>query len=71
MNTLHERLKFKRMELGLTQSELAARASIRQQTIHLIESGKTEYPRCLFDLARALKCDPYWLLYGKSTNTQK
>lgn len=71
MNTLSERLKSKRLELGLTQSELAGNASIKQQTIHLIEAGKTTHPRCLFDLARALNCDPSWLLYGKFGVTRK
>lgn len=69
MNTLRERLRFKRFELGLTQAELAERASVKQQTIHLIEAGKTIHPRCVFDLARALKCDPCWLLYGKSSGS--
>lgn len=71
MKTLRERLKLKRVELGLTQAELANRVSIKQQTIHLIEAGKTVHPRCIFDLARALKCDPSWLLYGESASRNK
>ena len=64
MNTLKERLKSKRLELGLTQAELADRVLLKQQTIQLIEAGKTLQPRCILRLAHVLKCDPSWLLYG-------
>ncbi|SCC62135.1 helix-turn-helix domain-containing protein [Kosakonia oryziphila] len=70
MNTLRERLKFKRLELGLTQSALAERVSLKQQSIQLIEAGKTLQPRCILGLARALKCDPNWLIFGDESNQQ-
>lgn len=71
MNTLRERLKSKRLALGLTQSELAERVSLKQQAIQLIEAGKTLQPRCILGLARALKCDPSWLLYGDENDPRK
>lgn len=66
MNNLCERLRYKRNKLGLTQARLAELSKTKQQTIQLIESGQTKRPRCLFDLALALKCDPMWLMYGDS-----
>ena len=64
MNTISSRLKQKRSELNMTQSELAVRAGIKQQSIQQIEAGTTKRPRFLFEIARALDCDPGWLLYG-------
>lgn len=68
METISERLKQKRVELNLTQAELAEKAGIKQQSIQQIESGATKRPRYLFEIALALKCDPSWLLYGKLGN---
>ncbi len=66
MEDLSHRLKQKRAELNLTQAQLAEMVGVKQQSIQLIESGKTQRPRLLFELANALKCDAAWLLYGKS-----
>ncbi|WP_312412325.1 helix-turn-helix transcriptional regulator [Pseudescherichia sp.] len=65
MQTIKERLKKKRLELDMTQAELAEKAGVKQQSIQLIEAGVTKRPRYLFELANALGCDPAWLLYGK------
>ncbi|GAA0468146.1 helix-turn-helix transcriptional regulator [Tatumella punctata] len=66
MDDLSHRLKQKRAELNLTQAQLAEMVGVKQQSIQLIESGKTQRPRLLFEIAHALKCDAAWLLYGKS-----
>ena len=64
MQTLSERLKTKRVSLNMTQTELATKAGVKQQSIQLIEAGVTKRPRFLFEIAIALNCDPVWLQYG-------
>lgn len=61
---LANRAKKRRLELNLTQAEVAQRAGIAQQSIEAIENGKTRKPRNLIPLAAALECDPKWLLLG-------
>ncbi|MDU3155801.1 helix-turn-helix domain-containing protein [Hafnia paralvei] len=68
MQTISERLKEKRVELKMTQTELAHRAGVKQQSIQLIEAGVTKRPRFLFEIAIALNCDPVWLQYGSKNN---
>ncbi|MDQ9205553.1 helix-turn-helix transcriptional regulator [Cronobacter sakazakii] len=48
----------------MTQTELANKAGVKQQSIQLIEAGVTQRPRFLFEIAQALNCDPAWLQYG-------
>lgn len=51
----------------MTQVEVANSAGVSQQSIESIESGRTRKPRNVpFDLAKALKCSPDWLLNGKN-----
>lgn len=64
MQTISERLKQKRSELKLTQSELALKAGVKQQSIQQIEAGVTQRPRFLIEIANALQCDPVWLQHG-------
>lgn len=64
METLSDRLKQKRIELNLTQTQLAELSGTNQQTVQQVESGKTKRPRYIVELAQALNCDPLWLLYG-------
>lgn len=66
MKTISERLKQKRLELEMTQDELANAAGVSQQSIQLIEAGITKRPRFLFEIAKALDCDPSWLQYGNN-----
>ncbi|WP_277967070.1 helix-turn-helix domain-containing protein [Pantoea trifolii] len=68
MQTISERLKQKRSELKLTQSELALKAGVKQQSIQQIEAGVTQRPRFLIEIANALQCDPVWLQHGKGGN---
>ena len=39
MQTLSERLKKRRIALKMTQTELATKAGVKQQSIQLIEAG--------------------------------
>ena len=58
------RLKERRLELGLTQQQLAIMAGIKQQTIQRIEAGTSHRPRHLLEISEALSCSPSWLLNG-------
>ncbi|EHB5926028.1 LexA family protein [Citrobacter freundii] len=62
--SLADRVKQKRLELGLTQTEAAEMAGIRQQSWQSIEDGKTLKPRNIVGIAKALKCDAGWLMNG-------
>ncbi|MDW4577438.1 helix-turn-helix transcriptional regulator [Atlantibacter hermannii] len=64
METISNRLKQKREEMNLSQAQLAELVGMKQQSLQAIEAGVTKRPRFLIELARVLKCDPYWLLYG-------
>jgi len=59
-----ERVKAKRLELGLSQEELAVRSKTTQQSIVNVETGKTKSPRNLLDLAKALNVSPEYLKDG-------
>ncbi|HCR4428822.1 helix-turn-helix domain-containing protein [Morganella morganii] len=61
---LSERVKARRVELNLTQSKLASMAGLKQQSIQQIESGLVKRPRFIIEIAKALKCDPNWLING-------
>ncbi|WP_210496308.1 helix-turn-helix domain-containing protein [Pantoea ananatis] len=58
------RLKSKRLELGLTQHQLAILCGVKQQTIQRIEAGTSHRPRHLLEISQALGCSPHWLLNG-------
>lgn len=68
--SISDRLKSRRIELGLTQTQLALLSGVRQQTIHRIESGTSERPRNLLEIADALECSARWLLHGYSAETE-
>ncbi len=63
--SISERVKNKRIILGLTQSELAEAVGTTQQSIEQLESGKTKRPRFLPELASVLQCSVNWLITGK------
>lgn len=62
--SISERVKLRRVELGLTQAELAVRANTSQQAIQQLEDGKTKRPRYLPELAAALGCSVKWIVTG-------
>ena len=63
--SLAERVKERREALGITQTELAEKVGIKQQSIASIENGETKNPRKIFELATALKCSMQWLKTGE------
>lgn len=66
MEKLSDRLIKVRQELGLTQQELADRAGVTRVAISKAEQGLTKSfnSDTLFDIAKALNVDPYWLQMG-------
>ncbi len=69
--SLAKRVRDRRTELGLTQVEAAELAGIRQQSWGSLEDGKTQKPRNIIGIAKALQCDPDWLLNGGAFKTMK
>lgn len=67
MNILSKNIKTKMLELGLTQAELADRAETSQVTINRLLSGKIKKTTKIIEIAKALKCDPNWLLNGQGS----
>lgn len=62
---LHERIKTRRKELKLSQQQLADAVKVSHVTIFKWENGDVEpNGKNLFQLARALRCSPTWVLYG-------
>lgn len=64
METISQRLKARRYELNMTQTQLAELVGMKQQSIQLIEAGVTKRPRFILEISKALDCDPLWLQYG-------
>lgn len=68
-NNMAARLMQRRKELGLTQQQLANKSGISRMGIAKVELGSTQSTRAdtLYAIARALHCDPLWLLEGLGT----
>jgi transcriptional regulator with XRE-family HTH domain len=65
--TFPDELRVRRLELGLSQDELAARLQVTQQTISRWENGTTlPGPRRVVDLAVELELEPSGLLRAAS-----
>jgi len=64
---MSERIKTKRKELGLTQSQLAKAVGIKQPSLSSIERGESKDLKAttLKGLAKALQVTPEWLETGK------
>lgn len=58
------RLRERRLELGLTQDQLAARAKVSREHISRIEAGHQRTPHTIHKLADALAVDAMWLTAG-------
>ncbi|MEY0337392.1 LexA family protein [Providencia stuartii] len=67
MSTFGERLLERRIELSMSQDDLAKLTGVSRVTISKIELGESQDTRSanLFKIAAALKCSPKWLLHGK------
>ena len=64
MNTLSERLIYALQVTGVSQSELARRIGIKQQSISQICSGKSARSRYTTQIAEALGISSHWLATG-------
>ena len=53
------RIKVRRVELGMTQAELAQKLTVGQSNLSYIERGERDVSGSLLDeIARALRCKP-------------
>lgn len=64
MDTFASRLRNRRDELKLNQTQLAERCGLSQTDISKLEKGKMLKTTEILSLAAALECNPYWLFYG-------
>lgn len=64
MDTLGQRLKFARIERGLTQVQLALASGVKQSDISKLERGDSTATTGLVKLAKALGCSAEWLDTG-------
>jgi SOS-response transcriptional repressor LexA len=66
----NQRIQNRRKELKLTQLEVASAVGVSKASVSLWEKGDT-FPKGenLYALAKILKCEPTWLLYGKNNPT--
>lgn len=65
MSTFGERLKARRLKVGMSQTALAAKAGVGQTTIADIESGRIKGSTKTVEMAAALSCSSTWLATGK------
>ena len=65
LGTLGQRMRYKRLDKGWTQEQLAARASTNQAVIQKIENGKSLRPRKINEIAAVLGVNPAWLMFGE------
>lgn len=61
---LGKRIRNRRLELGMTQAELAKKTGVSEATINRYESGDIKNPRqpILLKLIQALKVEPNYLM---------
>lgn len=71
MESVGERIKNRRKELQLTQTDIFEMCGIRSGALSRIENG-TSVPSVIlfYKIAQVLKCDMEWLLTGVSPNTE-
>lgn len=71
MMSIGERIKKRRLDLRLTQTDIFEQCGIASGTLSRIENGINVPSIIIFHkLAQTLKCDMDWLATGKSSNTQ-
>jgi len=63
-DTLAERLRIKRKDVGWTQEQLAQKVGSSQAVIQKIENGKSLRPRKIDRIAEVLGTTPAWLMFG-------
>ena len=64
LDTLADRLRSKRKEVGWTQEQLAQKVGSSQAVIQKIENGKSLRPRKIDKIAEVLGSTPAWLMFG-------
>lgn len=59
-----EKIRKRRIELGLTQEELATKLGVQKSAVAKYESGRVQNIKraMISKLAQALECDPVWLM---------
>ena len=71
MKTLGKRIRDKRIECKLTQSQLAEKLGVTRQTIYKWETGTVKHiiDRPYIDsMAKIFQCSPDWLMNMEGTN---
>jgi transcriptional regulator with XRE-family HTH domain len=76
MNSVSAAIVSRRVELGITQSEVSRRSGVSQPSISDIEAGATPRNSTLAKLAKALRCqpkdlDPSYGLKGRNTRSSR
>lgn len=67
METVGQRIRTRRKQLGLTQADLCARAGLSPGFLSEVENGNRNLSSGnLLDVAKALSCSCDWLLTGKA-----
>ncbi len=66
-----DRMRERRIELGLTQLELGKMLRVGQETVSQWESSGPATLKTVIKVARCLKCEPAWLAFavGKRERT--
>ena len=64
METLQERLKKRRLQLGLTLAQVADQIGVKEATVQRYESGAIHNIKChtILKLSEILNCSPSYLL---------
>ena len=69
--SFNERVRQRRLELGLSQAELGRRAGVPQSTIGQIENGRNKSSTKILELANALETSVEYLVDGAKTVRQE
>lgn len=71
MTSIGERIKNRRLELGLTQTDIYQVCGISSGALSKIENGnRTPSVLSFYELSKVLKCSMDWLTTGFSSNEQ-
>jgi len=62
--SIAKRLLEARIKAGMSQADLAEKVGVSQQSIQKIESGQTNAPRRIADIAKAVNVSAHWLQFG-------
>ena len=65
MTDLANRISSMREQRGMTQQQLADQSGLQQSDISKLERGDSKKTTEIVGLARALRCNPFWLDDGK------